>query len=296
MGAVAERTFSVPAMGTTPGPAVAAAIVEGGDLIRSAWLEEAADHNNGGDYVQRLQAPEALGYPYLGDPWAVGVVNDAREADWLEEGRAGFHLPQRWGAGGGVWKVGESGGLYAHVPFRHFTPARAGGGSTPGRRRMAMPTAVASLAAALEDGARLSMGALSAALEGGRTPLRMRPNTPIGADLYTQAKSYDYYRQLPWGADVPDYLGHGYSWRASPYEGLTHRKHETPGGGHQSEYVTFRTITPESEGWFIPPSPAYHLAAHALDRAAPQIERLLDAAAAADLAHAIVNATGGLFE
>jgi hypothetical protein len=293
---VAERVFTVPALDGQPGPALRAAIAAAPDLIRDAWLAAGAPHNDQGGYLAALNEQGALQYPYLGNPLTFAVVNPTPQAAWIEEGRMGFHLPAHWGRGTGKWKIGKSGRRYAHVVFRHRTPVQAAGGSTPGRRRMAMPAQIASLASQLVDGARLSMAAVSEALETGRSvPRRMRPGAPLGGDLFKQGKSYDYYRELFPGS-VPDYLPSGYDWASSPFEGLRHRIKPTPEGGFQSTYDTVRTITPDSEGFFIPPSPAYRVAARALDEAAPAIQRLLDAAAEADAAQAIVDATRGLFD
>jgi hypothetical protein len=241
------------------------------DLIRSTWIELGADHSDGGAYLQSLTEQNALGYPYSGDPLAVAIVSTAPEAYWIEVGRAGFHLPSSWGRGGGKWKYGKDGQRYATVPFRHRSPIAAGGGSTPGRVRTAMPSAIYSQALQLESGQRL----------GGF------------GDAYKQSKSYNFFRQIH--PDFPRNLGgDGYTWKTSPFEGMVRKTVETPGGGRHTEYTTFRTITPDSPGWYIPPTPAHHVAERALEAAAPEIARILDEAAAIDLAAAIVAATVGL--
>ncbi|MEO8602981.1 MAG: hypothetical protein ABI629_10420 [bacterium] len=279
-----ERTFVVQAPAF--GPAMAAAMIQAGDLIRAAWMEELGDHADTGAAMRSLQDQDALQYPFLSDPMMVAVVSTEPQTDWLEEGRAGFHMPDRIDPG--KWKVTKDGKRYLNIPFRHTSPVKAGGGASGGRMRTQMPADVYALASQLEDGARLTVGSLSAALEGGDA-------TPLGAELFKQGKSYSYYREI-FGGQVPDHLPGGYTWRAGKFEGLQRNTRETPGGGRHTEYMTFRTITPDSEGWYIPPTPGYHLAAHALDAAAPAIEQLFEAAAASDAVASIVDATRGLFE
>lgn len=279
-----ERTFIVQALAI--GPALGEAIPKAGDMIRTAWLEELLDHADTGATADVLQDQNAIVYPYCGDPMQVAVVNADPNADRLEEGTEGFHLAARINAS--KWKIGKRGNRYLLIPFSHTSPIKAGGGSSGGRRRTAMPADVYSLARRLEDGGRLTMGKLSAALEKGDA-------APLGAELFKQSKSYTYYR-AEFGDAVPDYLPGGYTWASSKYDGLQRRTRETPGGGRHTEYSTFRTITPESTGWFIPPKPGLHLAQRALDAAAPAIEAMLDAAAAADFAQAVADATRGLFE
>lgn len=283
--AEAERTFLVQAIAV--GPALRAAIPEAGDIIRAAWLEELLDHADTGGTAAFLQDQAALQYPYLGDPMLVAVVNADPNSDRLEDGTAGFHLPSNIDPA--KWKVSKNGKRFLTIPFGHTTPIAAGGGSSGGRRRTAMPRDVYALARRLADGGRVTVSALSAALEQGDA-------TPLGAELFKQSKSYTYYRAA-FGEDaVPEHLPGGYTWAASKYDGLQRRTRETPGGGRHTEYSTFRTITPDSPGWYIPPKPGLHLAERALDAAAPAIEALLDAAAAADFAQAVADATRGLFE
>ena len=242
------------------------------NLIIAFWRELAADQVDTGDYLARLTLQEALRYPYTGDPDAVAVVNTAFHADFLERGRAGFHLPSRWGARGGRWRMGEE-GPYARVAFRSYSPLRPGGGASTGRARGVMPAAVYAKARRLEQHQRL---------------------TGFGG-TYKQSKSYVFYGNA--FADFPANLREvqGYTWAASRFEGLFQAgMRSTPGGGTQSEYLTIRTITPNSEGWYIPPTPAHYYGERALEMALPQVRDLADRAAAQDIEASVVQAAGGL--
>jgi len=267
-----ERSIAVTLPEGAPAPALEHAL--GGpvpSIILAAWRELAADHVASGAYLAMLTPDLAFHYPYLGDGMAVAVVNPAQYADVIEEGHAGYHLPSVWKK----WKVGKNGNRFAVIPFNHETPTGLGGGSTTARRRQAMPAAV-------YKGARGRPGAFSLANRGRLTG---------AGDHYKQGKSYEYYRGLGF-TGMPE--AQGYDWKASKYEGLTRFTAETPGGGHHTEYLTFRTITPDSNGWYIPPQPGFHFAARALDAAMPAIADVLDRAAAADAERALGDVIGEL--
>lgn len=254
-----------------PIPEIENAMRAGLKVVRASWREIASGHVSTGAYLAALKSQDALHYPYRGDKDAAAVVNTAPYADVLEKGHGGFHLPSHWGRRRGVWRVNAKGGYYQIVPMRHYSPYDLPGGSTTTRRRRVLPRQVYALASILPYGARL---------------------TAFG-DLYKQSKSYVYYRQI-FPTFPPDLLGDpapfGYEWKASPYENLYRFTRPTPGGGWHTEYMTFRTITPQSQGWYIPPLDALRLAERALDQARPALERMLEAAAAQAAARMIAQA------
>lgn len=268
---MAEQTIMLPMQDDVPSPSVQELLATTvPDLIIAAWHEAAADHVDSGAYLAALALEQSLRYPYLNDPMAVAVVNTTPQAAWLEDGRAGFHLAARWGARKGRWKIGKDGKRYAHVAFRVRTPGSKGGGMSTSRARFTMPKRVQQMARTLGPGQRL---------------------TGFG-DLWKQSKSYNYYR----GAGMQGTpAAAGYTWASSPFEGMMQSgMRNTPGGGTQSEYTTIRTITPDSPGWYLPPTPAYHFSERALQRALPEITRVLEAAAAQDAMAAVLDAVGGL--
>lgn len=240
-----------------------------------AWRQLLSDHTDTGQALNSLTPEQAFRYPYLSNPMMVAVVSDVPQVGWLEEGRAGFHLPSRWG---GHWKVSAQGHLYATVPFRQSTPPTAGGGVSTSRGRLgnAMSPQVYRLAKTLGDyrTTRERLGGFG--------------------DLYKRGVSYDLYRS-GYGWDLPANLDNeqGYEWKSSQFEGMFRNTVKTPGGGSHTEYVTMRTITPDSPGWYIPPMPALHLAAHALDQALPAIREVIDRAVQRDLESAVMVALGG---
>lgn len=276
--AVVRREFPVPIPPGQPMPAVQQALLGTvPNLVMAAWRELAADHVDTGDYLRQLSTQDALRYPYLGDPRSVAVVNTARYAEILEYGHVGFHLPSHWTK---AWEISKEGRPYRRIPFQHDTPFSPSGGVSTGRQRRAMPRTVYAQAQRLQPGQRL---------------------TGFG-DQYKQSKSYRYYRQA-----FPTFPLHlrlrmlsdgipGYTWKASPFEGMfVGTLQRTEAAPRHAKYMTIRTITADSPGWYIPPTPAHLFATRALDRAAPAIAHVLDQAAAADLEAAMLDAVSPLF-
>lgn len=234
--------------------------------VLGQWREVAQTHVATGNYLSLLTPADAIRYPFADDAWAAAVVNTAEYAEVLESGHAGFHLPERWG---GEWYVSKAGRRYRFIPFRHNVPLQRGGGATTLRGRRVMPKDIYAAARQLPNRGRL---------------------TELG-DYGKQSKSYRYYQQAH-EAFPEDLVTRaleqegqpGYTWRASPWEGMRRTVAPTPGGGHHNQYMTWRTITADSVGWYIPPHSGYGFAQRALDGAAPEIQQLLDEAAATDIA------------
>lgn len=279
---MAERTFTVSLPpGGQLGPAMRDAMVGAGEAIIYAWrqLVTEAGQIDTGEYLRRLTPQEALRYPY-GDPLTVAIVNTAPHAGFLEYGRAGFHLPSHWRK----WKTGKTGHQYAHVAFRIRTPKGDGSGgvsSSRGRPGVTMP---GPLYTRVLERLRVAGDRIKTA------DLRKIGRPPGDYTNVRQTKSYHYYRQI--FGDFPSKLsGPGYTWKTGQYEGMFFAG--THAGSH-GQYYTIRTITPDSPGWFIPPSPAHHYAERALEKAAPDIQDMLQDAAAADLQVALLQAVEGL--
>jgi len=245
--------------------------------IKDKWIAIAEEHSRSGDYVKMLVNDGSVQYPYAGNDYAVAVVNLSQHASILESGHAGFHLPSRWTK----WKVGKKGNRYAHVAFRHMTPFAGDGRNHPGgtttlRARREMPRHIYARAVKLRSGQRLT------GVDG--LPDRSRTFDPFKNQWRQQSKSYEYYRQLY--GDLPEELSgvQGYTWKASKYEGLSRHTDVTPEGGRHTTYSTVRTITPDSDGWYIPPKPGYRIAERAMEAAAPKIRKILEEAVARDVA------------
>jgi hypothetical protein len=234
-----------------------------GDIIRRTWIFVAQPYSATGDYIRGLMASDSAEYPFSGDDLAVSIVNKSRHAMVVEVGHQGFHLPSQVQ----IWRhTNRRGRGYFVVPLRHFTP---GFQSATGRAiRAAMPEEVYDQARQL-----------------GRERLR-----GLG-DLYKQSKSYHYYRAIH--PNFPSNLtARGYTWRSSKFEGMIRSEQRTP-HANQGVYTTFRTVSQDSQGWYIPPMPGRYLAREAAERAGPLITPLIARAAQLDAVNAIASVFSG---
>lgn len=251
-------------------PAIAAAL-EGPvpDLIVAVWSELAGEHSDTGRYAAATTFERMIGYQ--GNPLAVAVANTAPHARVLEDGHAGFHLPSTIDWGGPKVKTSKRGVRYLTIPFRHGTPGTQGVGA--GRARTMMARDVYRNARTLFR----DMQASSAAKVRAREQIDAagtRLSRPYGLPGFPAALRAHALRT----EGQP-----GYTWRARTYEGLTYREQRTPGGRSSGSYFTFRTLTEDSAGWFIPAFPGYHIAANVVERVRDQIRELVGLAARADV-------------
>jgi hypothetical protein len=250
------------------------------DLIISTWQEVAADHVATNQYRSYLTFEKL--FPEVGpDSLAVHVANTAPYARVLEDGHAAFHLPSRidWGQAitRGTAKVSKTGTRYLRVPFRHFTPAQEGGGVSAARARAMMTPDTYKLALAASRGDKSARKRLHQEGTQLSRPYRIIPGVP--AELLRRAQHQE---------GQP-----GYTWHARTYEGLRREEQKTPGGSAGSTWLTFRTLTEDSVGWFIPAMSGFHFAQRVMDLVRDPIQKLVGEAARADLADIISVQIGG---
>jgi hypothetical protein len=247
------------------------------DLIVATWQEVAAGHRATGQYVADTSFTRM--FPYNGNPLSVAVANHSPHAQVLEEGHAGFHLPSRINWPTPKSKVSKKGTFYLRVPFRHMTPGAESEGISSLRARTAMPHEVHR--AALQ------------AFKGGRTP-----SFPIARDPKTGRMMYRGqlsrpYRAMgvaPWfnRAGVQTGPPDSYTWRTGKYEGMRRILQKSPGGRTTgSTFMTWRTLSQTSAGWWIPPMPGFHFAQQVVAKIGPQVSEIIAAAVGRDVADII---------
>jgi hypothetical protein len=237
-------------------PHTAQAIHDAALLLQAAWVEAAQSGRffrpGFGSYARGILSPESLEYPEDGDPLAALVTNIAAHARIIEEGAPAFSLPQaiRWAASPAA-KINARGRRYISIPFRHAVP-RTGGGITGNVQRQMMPQHVYTVAKRLLPGQRLTAGP-------------------------SKGKAVHVRDLIPY---VPRYAANvrpGYE-HASVHEGL--RKQGAKG---HTAYMTWRTITEDSEGWNIPAKTGTHIAAIVAEDVTPAIVERVAAAAEQDI-------------
>lgn len=208
----------------------------------------------------------------------VEVVNTARHASIVEEGHAAFHLPDKidWSNSSGRIKRTKDGRAYIHVPFRSRAYAdaetRESQGLTVATIKAMMPEQIYAKAKRLSYTQKLGVG-----------PIRSPSGQWVAADRYKWGGRVDRSGSRPMfimggpgvgagGPGEPGYEEHrgarligrdgngapliNPAWGSSKYHGLF----KAGSKGH-SQYMTIRTVTPDSPGWNIPAQQGLFIAA-----------------------------------
>ena len=243
-------------------PATMRAVRRAGELLHTAWLMKANNDlvgRSSGDYVAGLRTPESLQHPYDADSMAVGVFNVAPHATAIEYGHDGYNLAARinWGDTPKSRYSKETGLWYIYVPFRHYTPARAGEGATLRRIRHSMPETLYQVAKRMTADERM-MGDRHHILRSESTirgpGRRVIAHRGIGAKskryvvplggLPQSARSAGAIQTALRNREAPDPFH-----KQSTYEGMF----KSGMKGH-TQYMTIRTLTQESQ-WWMPARP-----------------------------------------
>lgn len=259
------------------------AALAAGQYIQTAWIEAAVEvgFEPGSPYVQGLQSEEAVQIldERTDDDGAVfevivAVTNTSEHADIVEEGHVAFHLPSKvdWGNRSGRIKMTSDGRPYLHIPFSHAAYAspkkRAEGGMTLSTLKTMMPKSVYQQAnkqaRRVREGKGPQFNAKGQFVAAdkynwqGRGRKRMErgevaPGVVAGAGgseaTHIERRSARFVGRSRQGKL------HNPAWQSSKFEGLM----KTGGPGH-TEYLTVRTMTPDSPGWNIPAQAGYGIA------------------------------------
>lgn len=251
----------------------------GAQMAQGVWisLARAAGLRRDGAYVNAINSRGAVrmvkGAPSLaaGAPmpnrveFIFEVVNDSEHAQIIEEGHSAFHLPSRvdWGSGSGSIKRGKK-GPYLHIPFEHRAYAspskRKKGGYTVSTIKAMMPSDIHREAKKMGAVLRRHMG-----------PIRDPSGQFVAADRYQRPKDPHTLVRPHMAAGFRHHRGEwveerrserqvapGHTnpaWQASKFAGLF----KAGAKGHE-QYLTIRTMTPQSRGWNIPARHGHFLA------------------------------------
>lgn len=183
------------------------------------------------------------------------VSNTASNAARIEYGHAAYHLPSRihWGEVG--QRSEETGRYYLIVPFRHYSAqrgSRAQQGSAASRRQM-LPRAIYEVARLLRPGQYLTAGA-------SRGPAVHAPG------------------MVPYVPRLPQNIRPGYTHAA-----MQERLRRVPGArSGAGSYLTFRTMTESSPGWWVPAQPPRPVAAQTVHEVTPEVRQVIEAAVGAE--------------
>jgi len=228
----------------------AQAVREAAELVRAAWVAAATasalSPREQVRYIAGLTMPRSLESPVGGDAWQARVHNLAPMAPRLEYGFAAYHLPARirWAQARGA-RRNKAGRWYLRVPFEHATPSA---------QRPGLPQGVYRVARRLQRGEYLTAGP-------------------------TQGRAVHAPGLVPYVPRFARNVRPGYV-HAALYEGLR----RVPGRGRGSRYLTFRTLTQDSTGWWIPGRQGVQLARQTARDTAPAVRALIEAGIQQDLA------------
>lgn len=250
-------------------PATITAVQDAAVLVQTAWIAAAdalPDTSNRARYVAGLITPQSRLYPYQGNDLAALVQNVAQAAPRIEQGTPAIHLPSRirW-AQSKAARQNKQGRWYIRVPFRH-TSFRASVAPAARLGQGMMPQSVTRIARQLRPGQYLT---------GGRAGL--------GAQRAVYAPG-----MMPY---VPRNLLNvrpGYR-PAARQEGLR----RVQGRGGRASYMTFRTMTQDSQGWWLPAKPGVQLVSQVVRQARPAVTAMIEAAARQDIDALIRHLAGG---
>ena len=249
-----------------PMPTLDAAMHDAVLLLQEMWLD-AVDASSLSArekdlYRRALTQQDSLAIFPTVNGYVAGVSADAPGIHRLEEGFAAYHLPDRinWAQAKGA-KRSQAGIWYLHIPFRHLTPGAGAGGSASVQASV-LPHPIYQVARRLRPGQRLTAG-----------PTRGQAVHAPGMQSYVPAFARN--------------VRPGYR-HAARQEGLR----RIP-GAHGSTYLTFRTMTQQSPGWWIPARQGVQLAKHVQSLASLPIHAMVEAAARQDIEAAVVQALGG---
>ena len=251
-------------------------------ILLEHWRALAGEHRDSGSYEVSFETV----YPYGGNATACAVVSRSPHAAVLEYGHGGYHLPTAidWGAAEarGTAK-GKAGKRRIAIPFRHGTPSSASGGIGSGQARRMMPQTVYNDALA--------------AMKGDAKARRVRRMSETELLMRSRRSLSPAERMLQAGTRMsrPGGPGHerAYTWKARKFAGMQTKQQYNPVTGRTTtQFTTFRMLTEDSAGWFIPPAPPLRLGERAREEAMDSIRSILGEAGRDDIARLVSEELG----
>lgn len=247
-------------MAETPFPFLVQAMQQAGAMIQDHWQTTASRLlSTPGERQAYLQgfSGEAPVVTTTPSGLSTSVVNTSPIARRIERGTAAYHLPSRidWGRTSAA-RRSHSGRYFIIVPFRHYSAQRASrlAQASPTARRNMLTRPVYTVASRLQRGQYLTAGP-------------------------SQGRAVHAPGLRPYVPSFPRNIRPGYT-HAALQERLIRST------GHRrgtSTYLTFRTMTEQSPGWWIPAKAPVEIMAATVRSVTPEVQRLLAAAATADV-------------
>lgn len=239
-------------------------------FARALWLQRAQDYGvrRTGQYLSGIQNATIRTVTEQesadGLELCYEIVNTAPHAHLVEDGHRAFNLPSaiRWNSGSGRIKRGKR-GPYLHIPFQHAAyqsaEKREQSGMTVGTLKTMLPEDIYRRARSLKPTVAHRTGPIYKLADGGTRSQfvaadrydkggRLVDKTP-GPRFVGGTETVDVWRseRTVQGRDKRGRRLTNPAWATSRFQGLM----KSGPKGH-SQYLTIRTITPNSRGWNIP--------------------------------------------
>jgi len=186
-----------------------------------------------GTYAKGIQ--EGLVYPNDGDPYSGSIINTAPHAIYVEKGTNPHDMKKALFTSQKV-RISKKGKRYLIIPFRHGTPSAGSHEGGVGASRAMLQTMPKSIYAQAKE---LAIGQQLRGVGGYGRRTQISQRNPKDLSQLQMRKN-------------------PYTWKASPYAGMTKVKSHPTAGGHH--YMTFRIMHEDSKGWWHPGTPPLKLA------------------------------------
>jgi hypothetical protein len=223
------------------------ALAEAAALVQAHWIDLATqtlDPGEQGPYVRGLTSPSSVRLSQDGGTMRAVVRNVAPMARWVETGHGAFHLPSRIDWGTAKARRNRHGRLYLIIPFRHYSAQR-------GVRAQAS------------------------------SPRARRAAMP--RSVYTVAQRLRPGESLHMPGLAPYVPRTMANWRPGYEHASPYARMQRTGRGRGVRYLTFRTLTQGSPGWWIPARPGKRISEQARRDTEAPVQALLAAALHEDM-------------
>lgn len=261
----------------------------GAQWIQGMWVKIAQDLNirASGDYIRGIQSEGRIevmstnktigqGGVVLGWEMVIHITNTAKHASIVENGHAAFSMVQAIDWNGPKVKRTLEGKPYLSIPFRHRAYAneasRARQGLTTATVKAMMPQHIYNRARRLQFRQHANTGPVHARghYAAADRYTWQHPDRKRGRRLNRSGSKPVFNMGGPGGGDEAGWTEHrsarhigrqggrdlnNPAWKHSKYHNLFRT-----GAPRHSQYMTIRTITPDSPGWNIPAQIGHHVA------------------------------------
>ncbi|MGE5680365.1 MAG: hypothetical protein ACM34K_05735 [Bacillota bacterium] len=257
----------------------AEAVSEAADYFISQWIQTASEKlkHTSGWYAQGIQ--DGKKYPFNNNPLEATIIHTDKRANYLEQGYESFDMKKALSTSSKV-RISKDGKRYLIIPFRHGHPDSLKNPMPKDVYQKASQLSFSQITGIRYEGSQQKNGPVTfqdAQLLKRHNPEKVKRNEYNWGDRLTGLKVSEKIT-MPSG-EVRFYQ----PYKTSKYEGMV-RFQSNPGLNRQSskstgkfinttdnnknysEYITFRVMKEDSEGWFHPGIKAMNILSQTVQR------------------------------